>query len=473
MRNVVVGYGVEPVLRGISLEVPNGSLVAIVGPSGCGKTTLLRTIAGLIRARSGEVRLGQRMVTTHGIHLAPEKRRIGWVPQDAALFPHLTVAENIAFGLGGGRRAARRAAGEERVRHLLSMVGLSALADRSPAQLSGGQAQRVALARALASGPEVVLMDEPFGALDPLLRGELRTEVRALLAAEGMTGILVTHDQAEALSIADYVAVMRDGEILQFGTPPEIYDRPATPWVATFVGESVFLPGLWRSGLVVGALGSLEAEWMPAAGTRGNPANGASSRLTLDEGADLDEGAVARGALAYDESGVRHDRQLRSEIRRSGETAPMIVFPAGAAAAAEDVGPGAAGAGACAGAGGATRGAAGVGETGSNRAVAPTRPGTPTRAGAPAGPVDDTPVTVLVRPEQLELTSIDGSVLAQGLRATVTAVTYTGHDALLELSLQSGTSCMARVAASGLLPVGAEVTVEVRGRVLAYPRAGD
>ncbi|MCY7325697.1 MAG: ABC transporter ATP-binding protein, partial [Microbacteriaceae bacterium] len=413
MRNVVVGYGVEPVLRGISLEVPNGSLVAIVGPSGCGKTTLLRTIAGLIRARSGEVRLGQRMVTTHGIHLAPEKRRIGWVPQDAALFPHLTVAENIAFGLGGGRRAARRAAGEERVRHLLALVGLSDLADRSPAQLSGGQAQRVALARALASGPEVVLMDEPFGALDPLLRGELRTEVRALLAAEGMTGILVTHDQAEALSIADYVAVMRDGEILQFGTPAEVYERPTTPWVATFVGDSVFLPGLWRSGSVVGALGSLEAEWMPATATLGQPANGASS------GVD-----VAEGALAYDESGVRHGRQLRSEIRRSGETAPMNVVPGGAAAGAEDGGTGA--------------------------AVLP-RPAAaaPTRSAASAGALEGTPVTVLVRPEQLELTPIAESMLAQGLRATVTAVSYTGHDALLELSLQSGTSCMARVAAAG------------------------
>jgi len=451
MRNVVVGYGVEPVLRGISLEVPNGSLVAIVGPSGCGKTTLLRTIAGLIRARSGEVRLGQRMVTTHGIHLAPEKRRIGWVPQDAALFPHLTVAENIAFGLGGGRRAARRAAGEERVRHLLSLVGLSALADRSPAQLSGGQAQRVALARALASGPEVVLMDEPFGALDPLLRGELRTEVRALLAAEGMTGILVTHDQAEALSIADYVAVMRDGEILQFGTPPEVYERPATPWVATFVGESVFLPGLWRSGSVVGALGSLDAEWMPGDAALWNTVTGASS------GAELAEGASVVGALAYDENGVRHGSQLRSEIRRSGETAPMNVVSGDAAA-------GVAGA---VSAGGVGAGAVGVGAAGTNPAVAPTR------AGASAGPVEDTPVTVLVRPEQLELTPIVESVRAQGLRATVTAVSYTGHDALLELSLQSGTSCMARVAASGLLPVGAEVTVEVRGRVLAYPRAGD
>ena len=237
LRNVVVGYQSDPVLCGVSFEVPHGALVAVVGPSGCGKTTLLRTIAGLMRARSGEIRLGKRMLTTHGIHLAPEKRQIGWVPQDAGLFPHLTVAENVAFGLGIGRRAVRRAAGEVRVLRLLELVGLSALADRTPAQLSGGQAQRVALARALAAAPELVLLDEPFGALDPLLRGELRSEVRALLAAEGMTGILVTHDQAEALSIADYVAVMNDGMILQFGRPDEVYQRPATPWVAGFVGD--------------------------------------------------------------------------------------------------------------------------------------------------------------------------------------------------------------------------------------------
>ena len=433
MRNVVVGYGVEPVLRGISLDVPNGSLVAIVGPSGCGKTTLLRTIAGLIRARSGEVRLGPRMVTTHGIHLAPEKRRIGWVPQDAALFPHLTVAENIAFGLGGGRRLARRAASRERVQHLLSLVGLSALADRSPAQLSGGQAQRVALARALASGPEVVLMDEPFGALDPLLRGELRTEVRALLAAEGMTGILVTHDQEEALSIADYVAVMRYGEILQFGTPAEVYERPATPWVATFVGDSVFLPGLWRSGSVVGALGSLGAEWVPGVVASGS---GNSS------GAEFSD-----GALANDDAGIRRGPLLRSEIRRSGETAPVTVITGG---------------------GQTSTGIQHSGETmGEGAADALTGDG------ASDTPLEDTPVTVLVRPEQLELTQVTDSVLTRGLRATVTAVSYTGHDALLELSLLGGTMCTARVAASGLLPIGAEVTVEVRGRVLAYPQAQD
>jgi iron(III) transport system ATP-binding protein len=177
VRDLTVGYEGAAVLHAVDVEVPHGELLAIVGPSGCGKTTLLRTIAGLLRARSGEIRIGTRMVTTHGIHLAPEKRRIGWVPQDAALFPHLTVAENVAFGMLAGRgssRAARRAALSDEVRRLLDLVDLGPLAARSPGQLSGGQAQRVALARALASAPELVLLDEPFGALDPMLRADLR-----------------------------------------------------------------------------------------------------------------------------------------------------------------------------------------------------------------------------------------------------------------------------------------------------------
>lgn len=265
VSDLVVGYDDADVLRSVSLDVPHGSLLAIVGPSGCGKTTLLRTIAGLVRARAGEIRIGQRMVTTHGIHLAPEKRRIGWVPQDAALFPHLTVAENIAFGLPSARgsaRSARRAANRDDVRRLLELVGLGALGDRLPAQLSGGQSQRVALARALASAPDVVLLDEPFGALDPLLRSELRGSVRELLRDEGVTGILVTHDQAEALSIADYVGVMRAGELLQLDTPEQVYRRPATPWVAGFVGDAVFLPGTWHGDEVACVLGRLPADWV-------------------------------------------------------------------------------------------------------------------------------------------------------------------------------------------------------------------
>jgi iron(III) transport system ATP-binding protein len=288
VSDLVVGYDTVDVLRSVSLEVPHGSLLAIVGPSGCGKTTLLRTIAGLVRARAGEIRIGQRMVTTHGIHLAPEKRRIGWVPQDAALFPHLTVAENIAFGLPSARgsaRSARRAANRDDVRRLLELVGLGALGDRLPAQLSGGQAQRVALARALASAPDVVLLDEPFGALDPILRAELRGSVRELLRDEGVTGILVTHDQAEALSIADYVGVMRAGELLQLDTPEQVYRRPATPWVAGFVGDAVFLPGTWHGDEVACVLGRLPADWVsddaPTASPLEAPVDGASVEVLV------------------------------------------------------------------------------------------------------------------------------------------------------------------------------------------------
>jgi iron(III) transport system ATP-binding protein len=262
VRDLTVGYEGAAVLHAVDVEVPHGELLAIVGPSGCGKTTLLRTIAGLLRARSGEIRIGTRMVTTHGIHLAPEKRRIGWVPQDAALFPHLTVAENVAFGMLAGRgssRAARRAALSDEVRRLLDLVDLGPLAARSPGQLSGGQAQRVALARALASAPELVLLDEPFGALDPMLRADLRASVRELLRDEGVTGILVTHDQAEALSIADHVAVMRGGEVLQLGTPEEVYRVPSTPWVAGFVGDAVFLPGVLHGDEVATSIGRLRA----------------------------------------------------------------------------------------------------------------------------------------------------------------------------------------------------------------------
>ena len=411
LSNVVVGYDAEPVLRAISLDVPEGALVAIVGPSGCGKTTLLRTIAGLVRARSGEIRLGRRMVTTHGIHLAPEKRRIGWVPQDAALFPHLTVAENVAFGLGAGKKtaiggvrgAARKAARSERVRHLLALVDLTALADRLPAQLSGGQAQRVALARALAGVPDVVLLDEPFGALDPLLRAELRTEVRALLRAEGVTGILVTHDQAEALSVADYVAVMRAGEILQFGRPEDVYRRPATPWVAGFVGEAVFLPGVWTDGAVHCALGRLDADWV--AGPAPHEA--------------------AAGA--------------------AGTAAAKAANTAGAASVAAAAN---------------TAGAAGTASTAGAAA------GEHATAIGQTGEIAGASVTVLVRPEEIEI----GPLTDDPARtATVAGVSYTGHDAMLELILDDGRSILSRVTAAELRPAGARVSVRVRGRVLAYP----
>ncbi|WP_157155037.1 MULTISPECIES: ABC transporter ATP-binding protein [unclassified Diaminobutyricimonas] len=266
-----VGYGSAPVLVDVGLQIPRGSLVAVLGPSGCGKTTMLRAIAGLLPTTGGSIRVGDKLLSGPGKQLAPEKRGIGWVPQDASLFPHLTVGENIGFGLarGGGRSA--------RITELAALVGLGDYLDRAPSQLSGGQAQRVSLARALAPRPDLVLLDEPFAALDPLLRTSLRAEVAELLRLQQSTSLLVTHDQEEALSLADHVAVMMAGRIVQWGTPVEVYERPATTWVARFVGDTVELDGRWSAGSVDTALGLLEAD--PVGGVV--PGEGDSVRVVL------------------------------------------------------------------------------------------------------------------------------------------------------------------------------------------------
>jgi iron(III) transport system ATP-binding protein len=226
-------------LRGTDLVVAEGTLAAVLGPSGCGKTTLLRCLAGLERPDEGTIALGDRTVAGPGVHVPPEQRRIGLVPQEGALFPHLDVAGNLGFGLRRMPKAQRRA----RVEELLELIGLTDYGRRRPSELSGGQQQRVALARALAPDPVAVLLDEPFSALDAGLRGSLRDEVRATLARAGTTAVLVTHDQTEALTMADVVAVMRDGTIVQVGPPDEVYHRPVDLWVARFLGEVVTLPG--------------------------------------------------------------------------------------------------------------------------------------------------------------------------------------------------------------------------------------
>ncbi|WP_277211102.1 ABC transporter ATP-binding protein [Isoptericola croceus] len=229
-------FGTTEVLRGVDLRVTQGSLTAVLGPSGCGKTTLLRTVAGFERPDAGQVRLGHVEVVGPRTWLPAEKRRVGVVPQEGTLFPHLDVAQNVGFGLP--RRSPGR---RERVQRVLDVVGLADLADRRPHELSGGQQQRVALARALAPEPEVVLLDEPFSALDAGLRAAVREDVRAALHEVGATALLVTHDQEEALSIADEVAVMRAGRVVQHGTPQTVYLRPADLDVARFVGEAVVL----------------------------------------------------------------------------------------------------------------------------------------------------------------------------------------------------------------------------------------
>ncbi|MZF88831.1 ABC transporter ATP-binding protein [Streptomyces sp. SID5643] len=233
-----------PVLQGLDLTVPGGTLAAVLGPSGCGKTTLLRVVAGFLRADTGTVALGGRTLAGPGVHLPPERRRIGIVPQEGALFPHMTVARNVAFGLTGLDRGERR----RRTADMLDLVGLAGYGDRMPHELSGGQQQRIALARALAPRPALVLLDEPFNALDSALRAGVRADVRSALRATGATALLVTHDQQEALSTADLVAVVRQGRVAQCDTPQDLYRRPADPWVAGFVGDAVVVPATVHGG---------------------------------------------------------------------------------------------------------------------------------------------------------------------------------------------------------------------------------
>ena len=252
IEGLAKSYGPDAtVLDGLDLTVPSGSLAAVLGPSGCGKTTLLRIIAGFLRADAGTVTVGGRTLGGPGVHLPPERRRIGIVPQEGALFPHLSVARNISFGLTGLDRGAR----SRRTEEMLGLVGLAGYGDRMPHELSGGQQQRIALARALAPEPQLVLLDEPFNALDSALRAGVRADVRAALRATGATAVLVTHDQQEALSTADLVAVVRDGRVAQCDTPQELYRHPADPWVAGFVGDAVLLPGTAQDATAVTALG--------------------------------------------------------------------------------------------------------------------------------------------------------------------------------------------------------------------------
>jgi iron(III) transport system ATP-binding protein len=244
-------FGTNSVLAGLDLEAPAGSLTAILGSSGSGKTTLLRLLAGFDAPDRGSVRIGARVVDDEHTHVHPEHRRIGYVPQEGALFPHLTVKRNVGFGLS---REERRSGA---VAELLEMVGLAALANRYPHQLSGGEQQRVALARALARRPEVLLLDEPFSSLDASLRGRVREEVHTLLREQGVTTVLVTHDQEEALSLADAVAVLRDGRIVQRGAPAELYEQPTDARLAGFLGAANLIDAAFDGEIAHTPLGKL------------------------------------------------------------------------------------------------------------------------------------------------------------------------------------------------------------------------
>jgi iron(III) transport system ATP-binding protein len=258
LDGVTKRFGDTTAVDGASLCVARGEVVALLGPSGCGKTTLLRLIAGFERPDRGSVAVAEGLVAGPGVWTAPEARRVGMVFQDYALFPHLTVAANVGFGLPRRERAGR-------VPELLAIVGLSGLEKRYPHELSGGQQQRVALARALAPSPELVLLDEPWSNVDPFLRETLRAEVVEIIRPLGVTVLLVTHDREEAFSLADRIALMRDGQVVQEGTAEELYFAPASRWAAEFVGAANVLSGRVVAGRVETAIGAF-------------PANGSSAR---------------------------------------------------------------------------------------------------------------------------------------------------------------------------------------------------
>ena len=285
--------GAHTVLGGVDLSVTGGTTTALLGPSGCGKTTLLRIIAGLETADSGTVAVAERIVSGPGVFVAPERRRVGMVFQDWALFPHLSVERNVGFGLP---RAQRRSSA--RIQEALDLVGLVGMGERMPSSLSGGQRQRVALARAIAPRPSVLLLDEPFSNLDAALRVQVRTEVHALLTGLEVTTVFVTHDQDEAFVLGDQVAVLSEGRIVQAGRPEELYRRPATRWLAGFVGDANFVPGRGTGDTASTVLGPL-----PIEPCRSGP---------LDVLVRPEELEVATGSAAVGVSGV--DSGVEAEI---------------------------------------------------------------------------------------------------------------------------------------------------------------
>ncbi|MCF8177739.1 MAG: ABC transporter ATP-binding protein [Sulfuritalea sp.] len=250
-------YGKQAVVNDLSFSLGHGEIACLLGSSGCGKTTMLRLIAGFELPTEGSIRLNGTTIASESIQVPAESRRIGMVFQDYALFPHLSIADNIGFGLRQKSALARR----QRVDEMLDLIGLSGRSDRFPHELSGGQQQRVALARALAPQPHLLLLDEPFSNLDIELRERLSLEVRDILKRAGMAAILVTHDQNEAFAVADMVGIMCDGRIEQWDTPYNLYHRPATRHVADFIGQGVFLPGEVISRKIVEVeLGRLDSE---------------------------------------------------------------------------------------------------------------------------------------------------------------------------------------------------------------------
>jgi sulfate/thiosulfate transport system ATP-binding protein len=289
IEDVRKSFGRFPALNGVSLDAQDGEFIALLGPSGSGKTTLLRCIAGLESPDSGAVRFQNENLLTQKVR----DRRIGFVFQHYALFRHMTAAQNVAFGLKAkrGRDRPDRSAIDKRVAELLALVQLDGLANRYPSQLSGGQRQRVALARALAIEPRILLLDEPFGALDAKVRRELRRWLREIHVRTGLTTIFVTHDQEEALELADRVALLKDGQLEQVGTPEELYHQPASAFVFEFVGDHVKLPCVVEAG--VATIGAARVPLVGGTATSG-PATAYIRPDSFDIGPANGPGIVAK-----------------------------------------------------------------------------------------------------------------------------------------------------------------------------------
>lgn len=284
------------VINDLSLSIEEGTFLTLLGPSGCGKTTTLRLIAGFEQPDGGEIRIAGETVATPQHSLAPEKRRVGMVFQDYALFPHINVAKNIAFGLRGDAKSKQRRADE-----MLELVDLQGLGKRMPYELSGGQQQRVALARALAPDPAILLLDEPFSNLDTALRAQVRAQVRSILQQAGSTAIFVTHDQEEALSLSDKVAVIFEGHLAQLDNPATLYHRPANSAVAAFIGEANLLTGEAKGAVVDCAIGQLTLQ---------QAQNGAVEVLIRPENILLSDNGISPNATVQWREFYGHDQRI-------------------------------------------------------------------------------------------------------------------------------------------------------------------
>lgn len=333
VESVSVSYdGVNQAVNNVSLNIEAGSVVALLGPSGCGKTSLLRAIAGLERPTSGTISIGDREVSGPTGWVKPERRNIGMVFQDGALFSHLSVSDNIAFGLRSRNSKMSSLDRRSRVDELLRLVELDGLGDRLPETLSGGQQQRVALARSLAPNPSVLLLDEPFSALDAGLRVQVRSKVARILRDVGVTSIFVTHDQDEAFVLGDHVAVMRNGNIEQYGTPDQLYRAPTSPWVAGFVGEANFVDGTpvgdgLHASTSIGNIPITHHRGFKGTGTMQVLVRPEEILLTREARHDLHAATVT--SIEYYGHDVRYELELATGGRLAARTHPDVLLDPG------------------------------------------------------------------------------------------------------------------------------------------------